>query len=92
MNSIAKLRSCRRPHSNEPRLAGLRCERLSLSVVSFPLLLDRHVGVTAAAYTSVRAVLKNPMAMALWGLIVAFALVIGSLPLFVGLAVVMPVL
>jgi uncharacterized membrane protein len=61
-------------------------------VVSFPLLLDRHVGVTAAAYTSVRAVLKNPMAMALWGLIVAFALVIGSLPLFVGLAVVMPVL
>ena len=34
----------------------------------------------------------NPLAVALWGLIVAAALVIGSLPLFFGLAVVMPVL
>jgi uncharacterized membrane protein len=64
----------------------------SLSVVSFPLLLDRHIGVTAAALTSVRAVLRNPMTMALWGLIVAGGLVIGSLPFFVGLAIVMPVL
>src|SRR6266498_1814006 len=48
----------------------------SLSVVSFPLLLDRHIGVTAAALTSVRAVLRNPMTMALWGLIVAGGLVI----------------
>jgi uncharacterized membrane protein len=64
----------------------------SLSVVSFPLLLDRHVGVAAAAVTSVRAVLKNPVTMALWGLIVACALVVGSLPFFFGLAVVMPVL
>jgi hypothetical protein len=34
----------------------------------------------------------NPLAVALWGLIVAAALVLGSLPLFFGLAVVMPVL
>ena len=65
---------------------------LSLSVVSFPLMLDRNVGVTVAALTSVRAVLKNPITMALWGLIVAGALVIGSLPFLLGLAVVMPVL
>jgi uncharacterized membrane protein len=64
----------------------------SLSVVSFPLLLDRHIGVTAAALTSVRAVLRNPMTMALWGLIVAGGLVIGSLPFLLGLAIVMPVL
>jgi len=64
----------------------------SLSVVSFPLLLDRNVGVTAAALTSVRAVLRNPVTMALWGLIVAGGLVLGSLPFLVGLAVVMPVL
>ena len=64
----------------------------ALSVVSFPLLLDRHVGVAAAIVTSVRAVLKNPVTMAVWGLLVATALAIGSLPFFIGLAVVMPVL
>ncbi len=65
---------------------------LTLSVVSFPLLLDRDVGVTTAVQTSIRAVLANPVTMAIWGLIVAGALLIGSLPLFVGLAVVLPVL
>ncbi|KAB2917069.1 MAG: DUF2189 domain-containing protein [Hyphomicrobiaceae bacterium] len=64
----------------------------SLSVVSFPLLLDRNVGVAVAIITSVRAILKNPLTMALWGLIVAVGLAIGSLPFFLGLAVVMPVL
>ena len=64
----------------------------SLSVVSFPLLLDRNVGVMTAVQTSVRAVLANPIAMAMWGFIVAAALLIGSLPLFVGLAVALPVL
>ena len=65
---------------------------LTISVVSLPLLLDRDVGAVTAVQTSVRAVLANPKTMAMWGLIVAGALVIGSLPLFVGLAVVMPVL
>ncbi len=65
---------------------------LSISVVSFPLLLDRDVGAAVAVQTSIRAVLANPLTMALWGLIVALALVIGSIPLFVGLAIVMPVL
>jgi uncharacterized membrane protein len=64
----------------------------SLSVVAFPLLLDRNTGPVAAAVTSIRVVLKNPVTMALWGLIVAVALLIGSVPLFVGLAVVVPVL
>ena len=45
-----------------------------------------------AVYTSFRAVLANPMTMALWGLTVAALLVIGSLPAFIGLAIVMPVL
>lgn len=65
---------------------------LVISVVSFPLLLDRAVSPAVAMRTSVRAVLANPGPMALWGLIVAALLVIGSLPFFVGLAVVMPVL
>jgi uncharacterized membrane protein len=60
--------------------------------VSFPLLLDRDVGAVEAVLTSVRAVAANPAPMAVWGLIVAGLLVVGSLPLFVGLAVVVPVL
>ena len=65
---------------------------LTLGVVSFPLLLDRDVGVATAVLTSVRAVLANPFTMAVWGLIVAALLLAGSLPAFIGLAVVMPVL
>ena len=65
---------------------------LSISVVSFPLLLDRDVDVPVAIQTSVRAVLINPFTMALWGLIVASILAIGFLLLFVGLAVTVPIL
>jgi uncharacterized membrane protein len=65
---------------------------LSISVVSFPLLLDRDVGAAVAILTSIRAVRRNPLPMAVWGLIVAALLLIGSLPLFFGLALVMPVL
>jgi hypothetical protein len=39
-----------------------------------------------------RVTQANPFTVALWGLIVAVALVLGSLPLFFGLAIVMPVL
>jgi uncharacterized membrane protein len=63
-----------------------------ISVVSFPLLLDRDVGAIPAVLTSIRAVAANPGTLLLWALIVAAALVIGFLPLFVGLAVVLPVL
>lgn len=65
---------------------------LTISVVSFPLLVDRDVGAVEAVLTSVRAVATNPVTMAAWGLIVAALLVIGSLPFFFGLAVVVPVL
>jgi uncharacterized membrane protein len=65
---------------------------LTISVVSFPLLLDRAVGLYAAVATSVRAVAMNPGPMAVWGLIVVGALAIGSIPLLLGLIVVMPVL
>lgn len=65
---------------------------LAISVVSFPLLLDRSVPMRAAIATSVRAVAANPGPMALWGLIVASGLVIGSIPLLLGLIIVVPVL
>jgi len=65
---------------------------LAISVVSFPLLLEHNVGAMAAIATSVKAVMKNPAAMALWGFVVAAALAVGSIPFLFGLAVVMPVL
>jgi uncharacterized membrane protein len=65
---------------------------LTISVVSFPMLLDRDVGLAMAVRTSIRAVLANPVTMAMWGCIIAGALVIGALPLFLGLTVVLPVL
>ena len=65
---------------------------LAISVVSFPLLLDREVGVGTAIATSVRAVATNPGPMAAWGFIVAAGLVLGTIPLFAGLIVVMPLL
>src|SRR4051812_35444433 len=65
---------------------------LCISVVSFPLMLDRHAGAGDAIATSLRAVALNPVPMAAWGLIVALLLALGSLPLFLGLAVVIPLL
>ena len=63
-----------------------------IGVVSFPLLLDRDVGMMTAIRTSLRAVGANLGTMILWGMIVAGLLVLGSLPLLVGLIFVMPVL
>jgi uncharacterized membrane protein len=65
---------------------------LAISVVSFPLLLDRPVSVATALRTSLGAVRKNPGTIALWGLVIASGLVIGSLPFFLGLTIVLPVL
>ncbi|MBK1659202.1 DUF2189 domain-containing protein [Paracraurococcus ruber] len=65
---------------------------LMLTVISVPMLIDRPVGIGTAIQTSIRACLENPRAMAAWGVIVAAALLVGSLPAFIGLAVAMPVL
>lgn len=65
---------------------------LAVSVVSMPMLVDKDVGARAAVGTSVEAVRLNTGVMARWGLIVAGLLVLGSIPFFVGLAVVLPVL
>lgn len=65
---------------------------LAISVVSFPMLLDRRVGVPRAVATSMKVTRENPRTVATWGLIVALGLVLGSLPFFVGLILVLPVL
>jgi uncharacterized membrane protein len=65
---------------------------LAISVVSFPMLLDHDVGVAVAVRTSIEVAKTNPRPIAAWGLIVAGGLVLGSIPLFLGLIIVMPVL
>ncbi len=65
---------------------------LCISMVSFPMLVDKDVGPVNAVITSIRAALANPGPALAWGLIVAILLFLGSLPFFLGLAVVMPVL
>ena len=65
---------------------------LTVSVVSFPMMLDRNVSLETAIYTSAKVVARNPITMAVWGLIIAASLVIGSIPLLLGLIFVMPVL
>jgi uncharacterized membrane protein len=65
---------------------------LTIGAISFPLLLDRDVGAAVALLTSIRVVASNPATMALWGIIVAALLIAGSVPFFLGLTVVMPVL
>ena len=65
---------------------------LAITVVSFPLLLDRGGGLGRALATSVRATRANPGAIALWGLIVGAALLLGSIPALFGLIFVIPLL
>lgn len=65
---------------------------LALSVVSLPLLVDREVSAGTAIRTSLRAFSENKAVMLRWGLTVAVLLVIGSIPFFVGLAIMLPVL
>lgn len=65
---------------------------LAVSVVSFPLLIDRPVGVPAAVAVSLRVTRENPRVIAAWGLIVAAGLALGALPALIGLVVVLPIL
>ncbi|WGH77174.1 DUF2189 domain-containing protein [Jannaschia ovalis] len=65
---------------------------LATTVVSIPLILDRHVGVYAAVTASLAVTRKNPAVVAAWGLIVAASLALGTLPIFLGLILVFPIL
>lgn len=64
----------------------------SITVVSFPLLLDREVDFITAMITSVRSVVSNPVPMLGWAFCVVVLLFVAALPMFLGLAFVLPVL
>jgi uncharacterized membrane protein len=65
---------------------------LAISVVAFPLVLDKPVSTLTAIGISVRAVASNLYVMILWGLIVAALLAAGAIIFLVGLAAVLPIL
>jgi len=64
----------------------------SLTVVSFPLLLDREVDFVTAMVTSVRAVVTSPGPMIGWAAVIVMLLIVSALPYFLGLIVTLPVL
>jgi uncharacterized membrane protein len=63
-----------------------------MSVVAFPLLLDKPVSAATAVGTSIRAVAANFIVMAVWGVIVVVLLAAGAAVFLLGLAVVLPIL
>lgn len=65
---------------------------LAISIVSFPLLLDRHVGLPVAVATSMEVMRKNRVICLAWGALVGTLLVLGSVPFFAGLIFVVPLL
>jgi uncharacterized membrane protein len=65
---------------------------LVISLTSFPMLIDRPVGLPVAVATSYQVARRNPVVVAAWGLVVAVSLAVASLPLFLGLIIVMPIL
>lgn len=72
--------------------AGFAAVLFSFTVVGLPLLMDREVDFITAIITSIRAVMLNPVVLAVWGLVIAAILFLGILPLFLGLFVALPVL
>jgi uncharacterized membrane protein len=65
---------------------------LICTVVSFPMAVDKPVDPGTALDTSIRAFRANPATIIAWGVRVALLLVLGAIPAFIGLAVVLPVL
>lgn len=65
---------------------------LAISVVSFPMMLDRDVALPVAVTTSVRVARENPVIIGTWGAIVAVGLALGSVPALIGLVIVLPLL
>jgi len=64
----------------------------SITVVSFPLLLDREIDFVTAMITSVRAVAASPGPMLGWALVIVMLLILSALPFFLGLVITLPVL
>lgn len=71
---------------------GFALVAMAISVIALPLVVDKDVDAGRAMRTSIRAVRMNFSVMIRWGLIVAALLVVGAIPIFVGLAAILPIL
>lgn len=65
---------------------------LAVSVVSLPLLVDKRVTAEQAVTTSLAAFRLNTGPLLRWGFTVAAILVLGAIPLLIGLAAALPIL
>jgi uncharacterized membrane protein len=72
--------------------AALALLLFSLTVVSFPLLLDRDIDFVTAMITSVRAVVTSPLPMIAWAALIVVLLALSAMPYFLGLVVTLPIL
>jgi len=65
---------------------------LAISVISFPVIIDRNVTATQAVSISLQAVMRNPVFALAWGVVVAAGLIAGAATFLLGMCVVLPVL
>lgn len=64
----------------------------AVSVVSVPLIIDRHATAGEAMRASVRAVLKSVPAMIVWSALICALTIVGYAPLLGGLLIISPLL
>ena len=64
----------------------------AISVISFPMILDRNCTAADAIITSFRVLIRNPVTMLAWAMTIVVLLLIAMIPAFLGLAIMMPVL
>ena len=72
--------------------AALASLLFALSAVSVPMLVDRDIDVVTAMITSFGAVMENRAVMIRWGVIIVAAIVVGMLPIFLGMIIIFPIL
>lgn len=65
---------------------------LGISLTTLPMLIDQRVGLVVAVVTSLKVARKNPATVATWGFVVAALMLLGTLPFFLGLVIVLPIL
>ena len=64
----------------------------SISVISVPLITDRKTDFVTAMVTSVKTVIKNPVAMLSWAAFIAMMIFLGMLFFYIGLAITLPII
>jgi len=65
---------------------------LAISVISFPVVIDRNVTAFQAINISFHAMLRNPLFVLAWGAVVVAGLLFGAVTCLLGMCVVLPVL